>query len=421
MRNVFDQYRQPENQLTHALVVALHQDRGVLLKPFLDWVGTKELPDIGCLQIVEQQQPGVPVSGEEADGDDRRGLPDASIFHDEGWALLIESKVQALLTTDQIRRHRVTAKRCGFPEPQLLAIVVDRKEAKGIRGIHVKEWRELYAWFRRKRKKSVWARHFTEYLEIFESKNLADGYNIRGTLTMFDGFHFDDEHPFHYREAKRLLRLLGDEFRKDAELDALGVDLNATGRGMITGTQGGVVWDYLQFTGAEGDGRAKWPHLTYAIRPGGVGAMLNFPNGMSGGLKSMFAKIGREQLQKTLLQVERKLRPVLRRAEGSAPFMEVMQRHYPSRTAQPIVDGVMQADLRALAATDSPVKSQPEWLDAVYALITNKRSNLQFGISVRFSYESQVVRSAGIAREFVNSWKAMKPLIDLGLDHARST
>ena len=227
----------------------------MLLEPFLKWVGADAVPDAKGLQIVEQQQPGVVISGDEWVGDLRKGLPDANFFDHEGWALLVESKVQAQLTYDQMRRHRTTAQRCGFPDPQLLAIVVDRKEIRGNPKFRVKEWRELYAWFRLKRTKSIWARHFTEYLEIFESKNLADNYNIRGTLTMFDGFHFDDERPFYYREAKRLLRLLGEELRKNKGLEALGVDLEAPGRGMITGSQGGVVWDYLQFKGAEGDGR----------------------------------------------------------------------------------------------------------------------------------------------------------------------
>lgn len=30
MRNLFDQYSQPENRLTHALMTALHEDRGLL-------------------------------------------------------------------------------------------------------------------------------------------------------------------------------------------------------------------------------------------------------------------------------------------------------------------------------------------------------------------------------------------------------
>ena len=240
MRNVFDQYSQPENQLTHALVVALDQDRSVLLKPFLKWLSVDEVPDIRCLQIVEQQQPGVMISGEEFDAESQKGLPDASFFNENGWALLVESKVQATLKNDQLRRHRLTAQRCGFPDPQLLAIVVDRNEAVRIHGASVVEWREIYSWFRLQRKKSRWAEHFSDYLEIFESKYLAHNYNIRGTLTMFDGFHFDDDHPFHYREAKRLLRPLGEELRESDELDTLGVDLDAPGRGMITGSQGGV-------------------------------------------------------------------------------------------------------------------------------------------------------------------------------------
>lgn len=417
MRNVFDQYTQPENQLTHALIVALHQDRSVLLKPFLEWVGAYAVPDVRSLQIVEQQQPGVMVSGDESDGETRKGLPDASIFNEDGWALIVESKVQAPLNNGQLHRHRLTAQRCGFPDPQLFAIVVDRNEASRIPGTTVVEWREIYSWFRLQRQKSLWAQQFSEYLEIFEAKSLADNYNTRGTLTMFDGFHFYDDYPFHYREAKRLLRLLGEELRYSEELDALGVDLDAPGRGMITGSQGGVVWDYLQFKGAKGDGRSRWPHLTYAVQPRGLGAMLNFPNNLAGGLKSMFTTIGPAQLCAVLQKVERRLQPVLRRIEGSAPFFEVMQRHYPSRTAQPIVDGHVHADLRTLSAAKSPVKAQSEWLDSAYQLIANKKSNLQFGISIRFPYESKLVQSPKIVQEFINSWVSMKPLIDVGLEH----
>ena len=56
--------------------------------------------------------------------------------------------------------------------------------------------------------------------------------------------------------------------------------------------------------------------------------MLNFPNQLSGGLKSMFTTIGPEQLKAVLAEVGRNLRPVLRRVAGSAPFLEVLQRHY---------------------------------------------------------------------------------------------
>ena len=40
MRNLFDQYDQPENRLSHALAVCLHEDR-TLLRGFLAWIGAK--------------------------------------------------------------------------------------------------------------------------------------------------------------------------------------------------------------------------------------------------------------------------------------------------------------------------------------------------------------------------------------------
>ena len=43
MRNVFDQYDQPENKLTHALMTTLSRDRG-LIRPFLRRLGVTGTP-----------------------------------------------------------------------------------------------------------------------------------------------------------------------------------------------------------------------------------------------------------------------------------------------------------------------------------------------------------------------------------------
>ena len=44
MRNLFDQYHQPENRLSHALAVCLHEDRTLLR----GWFSTVKLcPEIG--------------------------------------------------------------------------------------------------------------------------------------------------------------------------------------------------------------------------------------------------------------------------------------------------------------------------------------------------------------------------------------
>ena len=98
MRNVFDQYNQPENRLSHALAVCLNEDRR-LLREFMRWIGVAPPVAATRLLIVEQSLPGDrPESEEEAD---RRGLPDIVIHDGEEWCLLIESKVQATLTEDQ--------------------------------------------------------------------------------------------------------------------------------------------------------------------------------------------------------------------------------------------------------------------------------------------------------------------------------
>ncbi|MDP3768947.1 MAG: hypothetical protein Q8S13_13100, partial [Dehalococcoidia bacterium] len=73
MRNVFDQYNQPENRLSHALAVCLHEDRA-LLRGFLTWVGVKPPARAEELMVAEQSLPGdAPETEEQAE---RKGLPD---------------------------------------------------------------------------------------------------------------------------------------------------------------------------------------------------------------------------------------------------------------------------------------------------------------------------------------------------------
>ena len=57
MRNVFDQYDQPENKLTHALVTALSSDRKLVV-PFLEWLKVKGIPSVSRIQIEQQAVPG---------------------------------------------------------------------------------------------------------------------------------------------------------------------------------------------------------------------------------------------------------------------------------------------------------------------------------------------------------------------------
>lgn len=128
MRNLFDQYFQPENRLTHALVVALAEDKK-LLRSFVRWVTHKPAPSTG-LAIVEQQLPGEPELSE--NDAEQRGLPDAWIHDNDRWSLLIESKIAAAVRNDQLDRHVRTALRRGFVDITLLVIDVAEPHREGL-------------------------------------------------------------------------------------------------------------------------------------------------------------------------------------------------------------------------------------------------------------------------------------------------
>ena len=46
----------------------------------------------------------------------RKGLPDACIYTDNGWILIIESKVAARVSVNQLNRHINTLKNRGFTD-----------------------------------------------------------------------------------------------------------------------------------------------------------------------------------------------------------------------------------------------------------------------------------------------------------------
>ena len=63
----------------------------------------------------------------------------------------------------------------------------------------------------------------------------------------------------------------------------------------------------------------------------------------------------------------------------------------------------------------SRVKYQPQWFDAIYDILINKKSNIQFGIGVHFPYTSKAVQSRKSLDLFAKTWIAMEPLLDFVL------
>ena len=165
MRNIFDQYDQAENKLTHALISTLYHDRK-LIRPFLHLLGIATIPHLKNIDIGVQSLPG---QEQMSNHEEQDSVPDAYFCDNESWAVIIESKVQAGISNNQIRRHQKKAKRYGYDDSVVVVIAVNPPERR-LSGVRYSTWKSVYKWFASRMKKSSWARHFVDYMEIYESK-----------------------------------------------------------------------------------------------------------------------------------------------------------------------------------------------------------------------------------------------------------
>ncbi len=413
MRNIFDQYGQPENRLTHALVSALHNDRR-LIRPFLRWLGAKSVPPLKDIRIGQQQAPGTEAEG---DKEESEGVPDACFFDEESWAVLVESKVQAKASLPQLLRHRRLARRYGYAEPHVVLLSVDSVPKYLPERTTCRAWCEVYAWFCRRAGQSEWAQRFIDYMHVFEAKMAAQNYSIRGTLTMFSGFLFTEENPYTYREGKRLIRLMGQEFRKDGRLvKELGIDPKGKGRSALTRGKDGGVWDFIPLKRARGKTFTAFPHATMDVRPDEASIAITIPNGIRSGIKRKLRDWDRERFENMLMQVEVNLRSTIRRAPTAKPMLYIVQRHYRSQRSPAVTDGRVDVDLRTVLNVPTKLlKHQPGWLDAVLGLLTEKRTNIQTGIEVHLPYKATVMQDSNALKVMADAWIALKPLLSFGL------
>lgn len=411
MRNVFDQYRQPENRLTHALVCALDGDRR-LLRPFVRWA-TGGISPKGTLRLESQCIPGEEEAAEEVQ--EQRGIPDGWVYSDGGWALLIESKAAAPVSVDQLRRHVSRAERRGFRDVRLLVLTARSRQGLERGHLHERTWSELYTWLMRYRRGSLWARRLMEYLEISETKLAAEEYLTEGALTVFSGIPFDADSPYTYLEAKRLLRLALDELRTRKDLiRGAGLDPNGMGRGAITGTKGSSVWDFLRVgTPKKVREFTKAPHLTLSIQQERVLAMVTVPNGVTRQWRRQLVKLDDAAFRDLFATINRRLARALRTAPGAIPWVEVVQRHSRSQRGKPIVDARLEFDLSTAFGGRDGVKEQAQWLSTTHEVLRRKKGNVQLMVGASFRYDQcRHVQKRLVLDAIAATWIACRPLVD---------
>jgi len=408
VRNLFDQYKSPENRLTHALASCLDRDRR-LLRSFVRWASGRKASDARGLKVVEQQIPGEPMPRAE---DEAKSLPDLWIHGDDEWSLVVESKVDAAISPDQLRRHRRMAERNGFTDIDLVAIAPTAPKSR-IDGVIHKTWPEIYSWARKHMRDSSWAACLADYMEVAEAQMIADEYLGDGTITRFDGIPFNSEHPYTYREGKRVLQLAMDELRQRRDLRKLGMDPDGEGRPAITGKDGTSVWDFLPLKAARGNANfTECPHLTLAIGAQRTVVIVTLPNAVSSKMRRNVTSLGLEGFTRLINEVNTGVEKVVRRIDRAYPFMEASQQHFPSQRSASINDARLEFDLRtAVGSRASAIRKQPQWLAASFDALANKRSNLQVAIGSVLKYGDKRLRSREILDVIAGVWIGCKPWI----------
>lgn len=408
MRNIFDQYEQPENRLSHALAVSLNEDRG-LLRSFLSWTGITPPAHPRRLMIVEQSLPGDPPSAE-LEEEQNDSLPDIVIHDDDRWCLLVESKVEAPLNEDQLRRHERTLRRRGFDKVHCLALT--KVDARVSRGVLAATWSGLYERLGADQPHSDWSERLRAYLRVAEVRLARRVPLTEGTLTMFDGFPFSETNPYTYGEAKRLLNLAMAELRKRDRLRELGADLKRSGRPSITGRQARHVWDVLPLRNRpKGSDFTGYPHLTLGVHDDRLTVAITIPSKVDRAVRARFAALGQRGLAGINDRILRSARRLLR--AGASVEAIAMQRHFISRRSKPIEDASLKFKLETTSARQNGlVKHQPQWL-ALYAELPRQRgSNIQFQYRVNLPWGMKGLNTRASLELIVESWSSMKPLLD---------
>ena len=409
-RNIFDQYDEPENRLTHALACCLER-HSWLKRSFILWaVGRRGLPT-GSIEVLEQQVPGEPISV--LDDDTPTGLPDLWLHDSQQWSLLVESKVAARVDARQLHRHLSTARRRGFAHSSLL-VLAPAVPAHRLAHVVYRTWPALYRWLRRQANRSEWAECMADYMEAAEARMSKKEYLDDKTLTGFYGIPFDSDHPYNYFRAKSTLQLALYELRRRPDLRELGINPSALGRPAITGREGTSVWNFLRLREAS-DRQAftSYPHLTLSIQSQRFLVSAVLPNAVPATMRRNLSGPGFDEFVALVAQVEAGVSRSIRRIRGAFPAMEVVQRHYSSQRANPLVDATLEFDLRtAVGSGNSAVRNQPQWLKAVHEALCEKRSNLQVSIGAMLPYGDPQLRSKQVLEVIAGVWVACKPWID---------
>ncbi len=387
-----------------------------LARDFLRWVSDGTLPgkNGGQIQVSQQNIPGEVIGLKEGE---RRSLPDACLFVPEEWCLVIESKVTAALTADQLRRHRQMVLPL-FKRVEVLAITADPTPKVPV-GVQHRTWVSVFEWLaQRSGTDEFWRHHLREFMRLLESQYLEREVHLPGALTTFDGIPFGPSHPYSYTEAKLLLKQAMELLRKRPSLRNLGRNPVLTGRPAISGSKERVVWDLLSLAPAgEASKFTQWPHLTLGIHQDKVEVMVTIPNDARTRVRNVMLALGKDSFLKLLTSLSDGMIKAVGKNAEAIPTLLLLQRHYVAQK-KAIEDGRLRIDLRTVSSKQKgAVKPQPAWAIAAFELFVSRSgNNMQLQIGTEFPHSGAWLQGGEALDRIEKSWLTLRPLLhELGV------
>jgi hypothetical protein len=414
VRNIFDQYSQSENRLSHALATVLHEDVE-LRQQFLDRFIKAKSPSAKNVRVSEQRFPNLSAA---LDGKQKaESVPDIWLYDEAGWCAVIECKISSRLSLSQINRHAATAERYfDFKTIHKVAITALDGHDDLPKDITHISWVDIYVWLIADQRAGAWSQHAARYFEILEAQMIDNEQLVAGALTTFSGFPDWKKDGYAYPEAKRLCRLAMEKLRENKDLrEQLHMAAELPGRGAITGNVADVVWDYLQLEPARlAKNHTENIHLTLGVKRDAVEAYITIPDKLSASLKRNLKNSIDGTFTAALHGVLAAANELMRKEPHAVPVMRVVQRRYPSQRSEPFIDANMLVDLRTIDADNGVVKYQPEWIEAALQAVANKNSNMQMQLGILYpAPRCETMRTKEAVGLIAAGWLTCKPVIDL--------
>jgi hypothetical protein len=127
-----------------------------------------------------------------------------------------------------------------------------------------------------------------------------------------------------------------------------------------------------------------------------IHAIVVIPNGLRSDFRRNLLGRGPESFLGAFCEILTRFNESLGEVKGATPWVELVQRRYPSQRSEPFIDALLEFDLRS-----------------VYEALNDRNANLQLATGVRFSYDRcRDANTRTILDHIAHAWIACMPLVN---------